>query len=421
MEAAVKPQKWGLTAKILTGMVLGIAVGLIIRYQKPPDAVYDFFVHGIFNTGGIIFINTMKMLIVPIVFVSLIGGISNIGGPKQLGRIGLKTLCLYLLTTSIAISIALVIASIFDIGSGSNLVSNTHSLTLPDNSIKTTLINMVPQNPLQAMVEGNMLQIIIFSILVGFAITLSGDSGKNVKHMFQNLEDVLMQLVIMVIAITPFGVFCLIANLFAEQGISFISHLASYFFTVLSVLIIHILLTNSLFLLFLGRLNPMTFFKKMISPMMFAFSTSSSNVSIPIVLETVEDKLGVKRRIASFIVPLGATINMDGTAIMQGVATVFIAHAYNIDIGISAYLMVILTATLASIGTAGVPGVGLITLAMVLHQAGLPTEGIGLIIGADRLLDMARTVVNVTGDSMIACVIAHSEDAIDKTIFDEPC
>ncbi len=203
MDVAVKQQKFGLTAKILVGMALGIVVGLLIRYQQPPDYIYDFFVNGLFSIGGIIFINIMKMLIVPVVFISLIGGISSIGEPKQLGRLGLKTLLLYLLTTSIAITMALLLANLFGIGSGSHLTSNINSLTPPPHSLKTTIINMVPQNPFQAMVDGNMLQIIVFSILFGFAITLSGNAGKNIKLIFKDFECVVLKLVIMMLEIAP--------------------------------------------------------------------------------------------------------------------------------------------------------------------------------------------------------------------------
>ena len=406
-----------LTFKIITGMLLGMVCGLSIYFIILPEWIYTLIVDNILDTGGKIFINIMRMLVVPVVLVSLIGGVANLGDPQKLGRIGLKTVALYLCTTAIAITLAILVASVLQIGKGSNLTSSTPVNLATQSSFSEILLNMIPSNPFMAMAEGNMLQIILFSILFGFAITMVGKPGRRITAFFKDIEAVIMQLVIIMVKLTPYGVFCLIAHLFAKQGLSFIGHLVGYFFTVLSVLFLHLLFTNSLLLGFLARLNPIIFFRKMIPAMLFAFSTSSSNVSIPIVMETVEDKLGVKNSVASFVVPLGATINMDGTAIMQGVATVFIANVYNIPLGITGFLTVILTAVLASIGTAGVPGVGLITLAMVLRQVGLPVEGIALIIGADRLLDMIRTAVNITGDAMVSCLVASSEKNMNKTIF----
>ena len=227
-----------------------------------------------------------------------------------------------------------------------------------------------------------------------------------------------MRLVLMLMNVAPIGVFCLMVTLFSKMGFSAISKLIFYFMAVLLVLLVHFFVTYPLLIRFLAGLNPVRFYKKMMPVMAFAFSTSSSGATLPVTLETVKKRLGVKNQVASFIIPLGATINMDGTAIMQGVATVFIAQAFNVDIGLGGYLMVILTATMASIGTAGVPGVGLITLALVLTQVGLPVEGIALIIGVDRLLDMTRTVVNVVGDATVAAVVGKSEGQFDQSIFD---
>ena len=242
-----------------------------------------------------------------------------------------------------------------------------------------------------------------------------GDSVKIIKDVVSNITDIVLKLVMYIINIAPYGVFCLMSVLFAEKGLTVLGDLSFYFFIVVSALLIHGFLTYSALLILFAKINPFSFFDKVKSLMIFAFSTSSSNATIPVTLKTVIDNIGVNRKVASFTVPLGATINMDGTAIMQGVATVFIANAYSIDLLLTDYLMVILTATLASIGTAGVPGVGLIMLAMVLNQVGLPVEGIGLIIGVDRLLDMLRTVVNVTGDSAVSTIVANSENQLERT------
>ena len=279
------------------------------------------------------------------------------------------------------------------------------------------MVNIFPTNPIAAMAEGNMLQIIVFSLLFGIALKSLGTAGDSLKNSFETINNVILSLVKMLIELAPYGIFALLFSLFAVQGFGMIGDLAKYFFLLVFVLIFHAFVTYGSLLSLLARLNPVRFFMKVRSLAVFAFSTSSSSATMPITLDTVKNKLGVKSSIGSFTVPLGATINMDGTAIMQGVATVFISQAYNIDLSMVDYLMVILTATLASIGTAGVPGVGLIMLAMVLEQVGLPVEGIALIIGVDRLLDMTRTAVNVCGDAMVSCVVAISEDEFDAETF----
>jgi Na+/H+-dicarboxylate symporter len=262
-----------------------------------------------------------------------------------------------------------------------------------------------------------MLQIIVFAVLFGMALTMSGGAGKRWVALFNDLNDIILRLVMMLIALAPYGVFCLLARVFAAEGLGAIGPLAAYFALVLGVLFAHALLTYPLMLRLLARVDPLVFFRKMRPPLALAFSTASSGATLPVTLETVEHRLGVDNSIASFTVPLGATINMDGTAIMQGVATGFIAQAYGIDLGVGDFLTVVLTATLASIGTAAVPGVGLVMLAMVLRQVGLPVEGIGLIIGVDRLLDMVRTAVNITGDATVSCIVARSEGKFDESIF----
>jgi Na+/H+-dicarboxylate symporter len=269
------------------------------------------------------------------------------------------------------------------------------------------------------MAESNMLQIIVFALLFGTAITWSGHNGDRIKLFFKDLDVVIMNLVLLVIKVTPYGVFCLVTKVFASNGFPLFIELGGYFATVTFTLLLHLFFTYGVFIHLLTRINPIIFFKKMFSAQLFAFSTSSSNASIPVVLDTVEKKLGVRESIASFVIPLGATVNMDGTAIMQGVATIFIANAYHIHLTLAALLKVVLTATLASIGTAGVPSMGLITLMMVLMQVGLPAEGIALIIGIDRLLDMLRTAVNITGDAMVALVIGVREKQFNLEIYEE--
>lgn len=410
----------GLTLKIIIAMAAGFLIGMMINIMPKMVFVDEYVVGGLFEIGGKIFITILKMLVVPIVFISLVCGTCSLDSSRRFGRLALRTVILYILTTAIAITIALIIASLFNVGSSEHLTLSKAALdTQAMPSLKDTLLNIFPSNPVAALAQGNMLQIIVFAILLGIAITWSGEVGERVTALFKDMDVVVMNLMNIVLRIAPYGVFCLVANMFARLGLDLISQLLGYFLTVFFVLMVQLFVTYPIFLRVLANLPVIVFLRKMTSAMLFAFSTSSSSASIPVVLNTVETKLGVKESIAAFIIPLGATINMDGTAIMQGVATVFIANTYGIKLTAVAFLKVILTATLASIGTAGVPSVGLITLTMVLIQVGLPVEGIALIIGVDRLLDMTRTAVNVAGDAMIACVVGKKENALDLATFTE--
>lgn len=407
-----------LTKKILLSIILGAIVGLILHPFSQIYWINTYLTVGLFDTVGSIFITLMKMLVVPLIFISIVCGASNLSDPKSLGRIGGKTLILYLLTTALAITFAIFFASIFQIGKGANLnIDLSHVEIKTPNSIKDTILSLFSTNPFDSLAEGHMLQVIVFSLLLGIAISLSKESGKRIKLWFDDMNHVVMSLVNIVLRFTPYGVFALIAKLTITTEPEEIIHLFSYFFMVLFVLFFHLFFTNSLLLGLFARLNPIIFFKKMLPTQLFAFSTSSSNATIPVTLKTTEEQLGCDNKVAGFTVPLGATINMDGTSIMQGVATIFIAHVYNIDLSLMNYLTIILTATLSSIGTAGVPSVGLITLTLVLTQVGLPVEGIALIIGIDRILDMVRTAVNITGDAAVTTVVAKTENAMDLNVY----
>ncbi len=409
-----------LTRNILIGMTAGILLGsLVYALDLSQDNLFKaIVVDGLLDIGGKVFVISLKLLVVPLVFVSLACGASNLGGGSSMGRIGMKTVALYMVTTAIAITLALLVATMVQPGVGINLTSAAEFSAKDAPSLKEVIINIFPSNPVKAMAEGNMLQVIVFALLVGVALTKTGEAGQRLKAHLEDWNDIVMRLVMMLMAIAPYGVFCLLVSLFSNMGFSAIADLFKYFMTVAGVLVLHYLLTYGSLVQLLAGLNPIGFFKRVGPLMAYAFSTSSSNATIPVTLNTVERRLGVNNEVASFTVPLGATINMDGTAIMQGVATVFIAQAFNVEIGMTGYLMVILTATLASVGTAGVPGVGLITLALVLQQVGLPVEGIALIIGVDRLLDMMRTAVNVTGDAAVSTIVARSENLFDAEIYE---
>lgn len=405
-----------LSLQIIIAIIAGLTVGIMFHYgQSFMGMTYEFF-YNAFDFGGKAFINILKMLVVPVVFVSLICGTLNLKKASTFGRAALKTICLYLLTTALAITIALSLAKLSGVGAGSEQVkvstNQAIQIEAPE-SLKDTLLNLIPSNPIAAMAQGNMIQIIIFALLFGIAINRVGDRAQRIRKIFREADRVVMSLVSLIFRVAPYGIFCLVASLFAQTGIYILVELAAYFFVVVIGLGIHFCLVYMTLLKVLAGVSPFQFIRQMWPAMLFAFSTSSSNASIPVVMDTVHRRLGVSESISSFVIPLGATINMDGTAIMQGVATVFIANSYHIPLTIVDFLTVIMVATMASIGTAGVPGVGLITLVMVLKQVGLPAEGIALIIGIDRLLDMLRTAVNVSGDATVSCVVAASEGALD--------
>lgn len=410
-----------LTGRVILGMVAGILVGFAIQSLFAESGfVNTYIVNGLFEVGGKIFVASLKMLVVPLVFVSLVCGTSSLKDLSTLGRMGGKTLALYIGTTAVAITLALTIGNFFQPGAGADLTAASSFKSADAPSLGQVIIDMFPTNPIQAMAEGKTLQVIVFAVLFGIAISAAGKPGERIAAVFQDLNEVIMKLVALLMNLAPYGVFFLMAKLFSGLGLGAIWNLAEYFLVLAGTLILHGLVTYSLMLKGFTGLNPITFLRKMEDAIMFAFSTASSNATIPVTMETAKNRMGVDNKVASFTVPLGATVNMDGTAIMQGVATAFIAQAYNIDLSMTDYLMVIMTATLASVGTAGVPGVGLVMLAMVLNQVGLPLEGIALIMGVDRLLDMIRTAVNITGDSAVSIIVAKSEGAFDETRFNDP-
>ncbi|TQV81563.1 dicarboxylate/amino acid:cation symporter [Aliikangiella coralliicola] len=419
-----------LTTKVLIGMVLGLIVGLGINWtdiflmngslMMADSFINEYIVNGLFHVVGKMFVNALKMLVVPLVFFSLICGVCGIGDIKLLGRIGTKSFALYMLTTAIAIATAIIISASIGIGEGMNAVTESTFTGKDAPALSEVLIKIIPTNPIQAMAESEMLSIIFFSILVGISILLVGKKAKGLVSNVEILNEVMMKMVGLVMSLAPYAVFCLLAKAMANLGVDLLIELIGYVLVLIGVLLFHLFVTLQTVLFVFSRLNPLVFLKKIRNAQIFAFSTSSSNATIPVTLRTVTERMGVNNSVASFTVPFGATINMDGTAIMQGVATVFIANVYNVDLGIAGYLTVILMSVLASIGTAGVPGVGLIMLSMVFAQVGLPMEGIGLILGVDRLLDMVRTAVNVSGDAVVSSVVAKSEGKLDTSIFDDP-
>lgn len=418
----MKNGKMTLTTKVILGMLLGIAVGLVINslgLNTKGSFVEGYIVNGLFHITGAMFVTALKMLVVPLVFFSLITGVLGIGNINTLGKVGAKSFGLYMLTTAIAIAIAIVIAGASGIGEGANLTTDAAFSAKEAPPLSSVLINIIPSNVVDAMATGNMLQLIFFSILLGISILMVGKKAKLVVAGIEIMNEVMMNMVNIIMAVAPYAVFALIAKAISNLGFDLLMDLAGYVLVLIGILMIHLFITLMAVLKIFSGLSPFKFMKKMRDTQVFAFSTSSSNATIPVTLKTVTDKLGVNNSVASFTVPFGATINMDGTAIMQGVATVFIANVYGVDLGIVGYLTVILMSVLASIGTAGVPGVGLIMLSMVFTQVGLPVEGIGLILGVDRILDMVRTAVNVTGDAVVSTIVAKSEGKFDERVFND--
>lgn len=411
------------TTKIVLSMLAGIVVGVIFANFGDLGAfmprVTGFVVDGVLDAIGRIFVILLKMMVVPLVLVSLVCGVTGLGDFRKLGRVGLKTLLLYLGTTAIALILALGIANLVSPGEGASLGASVDVDVSEAPPLRNVLIDMFPENPINALAQGQMLQIIVFALFFGFALTHSGRAGARVAAIFEDLNHIVIQMVLFIIRSAPLGVFALIATAFADQGVSLLLPMIDYMLTLAAVLVLHVLVTYTV-LVRLAGLSIRMFLVKMRGVMTFAFSTSSSSATIPVTLNTVERRLGVENSIASFTVPLGATINMDGTAIMQGVATVFLANVYGVDLGLGDFLVIVLTATLASIGTAAVPSAGTVMLTMVLIQVGIPAEGAGFILAVDRLLDMLRTAVNVTGDSAVTCVIARSENAIDLDVYNDP-
>ncbi|MBT7766987.1 MAG: dicarboxylate/amino acid:cation symporter [Bdellovibrionales bacterium] len=415
-----------LTTMILFALILGLLTGMglnfLVGHASEPVVYFinSYVINGLFAVIGKMFISSIKMLVVPLVLVSLVVGVAGIGDLGKLGRVGGKTLFFYMMTTGLAITLALLIGKLINPGEGVNIVAEGASFTAKNApSFTQVLINIIPTNPFDAMVEGNMLQIIFFALLTGMAIASLGKKAEGILSVFQEINEIVMKMITLVMLVAPPGVFCLISKVFATQGLAVLLPLVKYMATVLLVLGVHLMLVYAGALTIFARLSIITFFRKFYPTLLVAFSTSSSNATIPVTMRAVTERLGVSKGISSFSIPFGATINMDGTAIMQGVAVVFISQVYGIDLSLSDFLMVIITATMASVGTAGVPGVGLITLSMVLTQVGLPIEGIALIIGVDRLLDMSRTMVNICGDAIVSIIVSKSEGEFDPKIYND--
>jgi len=394
--------------KIFIGLCLGLLVGLLFK-----DVAL------MLKPVGTLFINMIKMLIVPLVFVTLVTGITSMEDLSKMRRIGIKTFSIYLVTTAIAVAIGLAFGLIFEPGAGVALSNTAAVAAKKAPPLVDTLLALIPTNPMDSLVKGDILQIIVFAIFLGIAISMAGEKGKPVAAFFESFSEVMFKLTEIVISFAPIGVFGLMAWVSASYGVDVLISLAKVIGCVYIACLFHMALTMGGGITLFARLNPIKFFKGIASAQTVAFTTTSSSGTLPITTSNAIHNLGVSKPIASFVLPLGATINMDGTAIYQGICAVFVAQAFGIDLSFANYVTIILTATLASIGTAGVPGAGLIMLSLVLTSVNLPLEGIAIIAGIDRILDMARTTVNITGDAMTAVIVAKGEGELDEKIYNQ--
>ena len=412
-----------LANKVLIAMIAGMLIGLGLNLSGLNNNpwVDQNLINGVFHVGGKLFVNALKMLIVPLVLFSLIPGILGIGDIRLLGKIGSKAFLLYLATTAIAITTAITLAALSGIGTGLNIeLTETFAGREASKSFLEIIIGIIPSNIFSAMHNGETLSIIFLSVFFGVALLIEAKQSKELINLIEQLNRIIMRMINLIMALAPYAVFCLVSKAIAELGIDLVWKVSGYFVVIMFALLFHAFVTQMLILKLFTGLDIRLFLQKIRNAQLFAFSTSSSAATIPVTLRTAQQRLGIDRATSSFTVPLGATINMDGTAMMQGVATVFIANLYGVDLGLTEYITVIITAVLASIGTAAVPGVGLVMLSLVFNQVGLPVEAIGYLLGIDRIIDMTRTAVNVTGDTVVSTIVAKSENRLDIDVFNDP-
>ncbi|REG85051.1 dicarboxylate/amino acid:cation symporter [Marinomonas pollencensis] len=407
-----QPGFWGkmpLWQKIFIGMGLGVLAGVFLG----PDAEF-------LKPIGTLFVNAIKMLIVPLIFCSLVVGVTSMEDSRKMGRIGAKSVVLYLGTTAVAITIGLVFGSVFAPGMGLNMVANETSTVVKEApTLVQTFLNLIPKNPVNALAAGNILQIIVFALGLGIALNLCGEKAKPAVAVFESLAEAMYKLTELVMKLAPYGVFGLMAWVSGKYGIEVLLPLIKVIAVVYLGCVVHVIVVYAGLIGTIGRLNPVRYLKALLNPAAVAFTTTSSSGTLPATIKASREELGVSKGVASFVLPLGATINMDGTALYQGVCALFIAQAFGIDLDMADYLLIIMTSTLASIGTAGVPGAGLIMLSLVLTTVGLPIEGLAIVAGIDRILDMARTSVNVCGDLMVSALVGKSENELDESIYNK--
>lgn len=401
-------RKLHLTVKILIGLLLGVVVGIVLNLTGGA-AIADNYI----KPFGTLFLNLIKMAIVPLVFASLVMGACGLGDIKKVGRVGGKTMLYFLTTTAFAVVLGLIIGKLLNVGAGITLPADVTYESKEATSFVDTLLNIIPTNPFQALTEGNMLQVIAFALFVGIGIAIVGPKAEGFKRGMEGFAEVMYTIIGGIMKLAPYAVFCLIIPVVASQGASVLGPLAMLILAVYLACILHAVLVYSATVKLFAKMSPMTFFKLAAPASLFAFTTASSSATLPFTMDCSR-KMGVSPQVRSFVLPLGATVNMDGTAAFQGICALFVAAVYGIDLTLGQMVTIVLSATLASIGTAGVPGAGTVMLGMVLTTVNLPLEAVGIIMGVERILDMARTSINVTGDMACSVVVAASEKELGE-------
>ncbi len=399
--------------KILLALVFGVIFGGVLNQDFPQ--LFQAIDQNLLDPIGSIFLNLINMIIVPLVLSSMTVGITSIHDPQKLGRVGIKVILIYIVTTAIAIGIGLSAAKIFHPGEGLELTGAATELVINDApTIKEIILSIVPKNPIASLVSENVLQIIVFSIFLGLSINFAGDKGRPLREFLESLAETMYKLTGIVMEFSPIGVFAIMASVTGKFGWSVLKPLSHFLFAYYFACGIHVLVVFCGLLWLFAKLNPWHFFRGMGDAIMMAFSTCSSSATLPVSMHCVQRNLGVSKNLTSFILPLGSTINMNGSAIYQGMAAIFVSQVYGIHLDWSALLTIVLTATLSAIGAAGIPGTGFLMLSAVLTSAGLPTEGLGILLGIDRLREMVSTVLNVLGDAVVAIVVAKQEGELDE-------
>ncbi len=413
-------KKLVLWQKILLGMGLGTILGLIISPEMgivPPPAEGGVLWAEHMKPAGMVFIQMIKMLVVPLVFFSLISGVTSMRDPKVMGRVGGKAFGIYMITTMFSISIGLGVGYLFNPGEGVKIAYDATKVGAEHPGFVAMMLNIIPTNPVDSLAEGNILQIIFFAILSGISLVMVGDKATPIIDTVNTLNEMMFKMTHIVMAYAPIGVFALMAWVTGTQGVDVLVSLFWLVVTFLTGAILHVSLVYGGGVKFLMKLSPLRFLKNIGNALAVAFSTSSSSATLPVTMEVAEENVGVSNGTASFVLPLGATINMDGTALYQGVCVMFVAQAVGVDLAFADWVTVVLTSTLASIGVAGIPGAGIVMLGMVLGSVGLPVDAVAIILGVDRLLDMVRTAVNVAGDSFVCAYVDQTEGHLDEEIF----
>ena len=402
---------------IIISMILGFFIGMIINLYASTPFVKDIIIDNIFYFGGTAFINLMKMLVVPLVFFSIIVGTASLSNSRKIGNISVEIIILYIVTTLIAVCLAIFVASIIQPGNGLSMVGTQYTSNITSNvTLTDNLLNMIPSNPIGSMANGEIIPIIIFAILIGLVLSSLQEETPLLKDFFTQANKVMIKMTLWVMKLAPIGVFCLMASTFANLGISGLMPLFKFIISVIIAIAIQLFILYPILLFVFTKLSPIIFFKKFLSVMVFAFSSTSSNATIPLTLEKLSE-LGVSKEVSSFSIPLGATINMDGNAIMQGCAIMFATQAYGLDLGLSALITVIFMAVIASISAAGIPSAAIISMNMLFMSVGLPLDIITILLGIDHFLDMFRTVINVTGDAICTIIVSFKNKVLDVDLF----